>query len=81
MAGNPAVGESALWSPAELRHVRGITSAMVNQVTMTASVATAQYQLPVATLTMATARMTKVNTPSTTGRLAMAGAGPGLIRP
>jgi hypothetical protein len=35
----------------------------------------------VATLTMATARMTKVNTPSTTGRLAMAGAGPGLIRP
>jgi hypothetical protein len=35
----------------------------------------------VATLAMATASMTKVNTPSTTRRLGMAGAGPNLIPP
>ena len=54
---------------------------MVNQITMSASVATAQYLLTVATLAIATARMTKVNTPSTTGRLGMAAAEPDVIRP
>ena len=80
LVGSAAV--QAVWgTPGELLAYFPPRRSQPNQIRISASAAIAQYQLSVATLTMATATMRRVNAPKTTSRLGMERVRPELTRP